>query len=281
MAVLMFAKFVFTVAFLSRAHGLASPKRNLEVTVWGNVLSKETCKALHDAARAMGLGHSVFRTQEPHTLIERALDAILQEMNKPKDCHVEYWSRQEWRHIEAHADVDENLAKREADQSFLYPDRGHVLYLQVGSDVRGPTCLFFNATSGGDLLRRNSVEIVTVPAVCGRLLQFPGNALHAVPRPTDLWLLPFVKGAPQYEPEETWGRSVILFNMWLHNPPSDVPFRASTKCGLSQLNTTLYCNLFELWTHVQVTSPPKTSAGDDGEQASLNAKIWLLGDERR
>ena len=70
--------------------------------------------------------------------------------------------------------------------SFQYPDKGHVLYVQVGTNIRGPACLFANATCGGDLLRRNSVELVTVPALPGRLLQFRGNVLHAVPRPADL-----------------------------------------------------------------------------------------------
>lgn len=70
--------------------------------------------------------------------------------------------------------------------SFQYPDKGHVLYVQVGTNIRGPTCLFANATCRGDLLRQNSVELVTVPALPGRLLQFRGNVLHAVPRPADL-----------------------------------------------------------------------------------------------
>jgi hypothetical protein len=240
----------------------------------------KTCKVLHDVASASGLGHSIFHRHDPHTVIEQALDAILDEMNESKDCHVEYWTRQEWRHIEVHADIDENLAKRKVDQPFSYPDKGHVLYLQVGTDVRGPTCLFSNATRGGDLWRQDYVELVTVPSVSGRLLQFCGNTLHAVPRPADLWLLPFVKGAPQYEPEETWGRSVILFNTWLHNPPSDVPFREIEECE-SEVNAAPYCSSFEEWKPVQVTSHHETSAGEEAEQASLNAKIWLLGDERR
>ena len=53
---------------------------------------------------------------------------------------------------------------------------------------------------------RNHVELVTVPpAVPGRLLRFHGDFLHAVPRPTDLWLLKFMMGAQEYEPEKVWG----------------------------------------------------------------------------
>jgi hypothetical protein len=154
-----------------------------------------------------------------------------------------------------------------------------VLYLQVGTDVRGPTCLFVNATSGGDLLRQQSVELVTVPAVSGCLLQFCGNILHAIPCPSDLWLLPFIKGAPQYNPQETWGWSVILFNTWLLNPPSDVPFSETNECE-SEPNTVLHCNPFEEWKLVQVTSSNETNAGNEAEPKTLNVKIWLLGDER-
>jgi hypothetical protein len=98
-------------------------------------------------------------------------------------------------------DVDENLAKSDSKLPFRYPLRGHVLYLQVGTDVRGPpTCVFTDVHGGGDLVRPESFELSVVPAVPGRLLRFKGDLLHAVPCPTDLWLLPFVKGAPQFEP---------------------------------------------------------------------------------
>ena len=110
------------------------------------------------------------------------------------------YARQEWRSIEAHADVDEFLAKKEDAEgkgtvtSFRYPVNGHVLYLQKGSQVRGPTCVFPDRRSGGELLREgNDVEVFTVPAVPGRLLRFRGDYLHAVPRPTDLWFLKFIE----------------------------------------------------------------------------------------
>lgn len=55
---------------------------------------------------------------------------------------------------------------------------------------------------------------LTVPAKPGRLFRFNGTYLHAVPRPTNFWFLLFVKGAPQYDPPEELGRSVVLFNTW-------------------------------------------------------------------
>ncbi len=124
---------------------------------------------LHVAASKSGLGHKVFsrpiENPEESPIIELALDAILTEMEQesttssstrtevPKQ-YVEYWTRQEFRHIEAHADVDEHLAKEhdasiasgEMESStappYRYPKNGHVLYLKVGSEVLGPTCIF-------------------------------------------------------------------------------------------------------------------------------------------
>mmetsp|Transcript_24550 Transcript_24550/g.28423 ORF Transcript_24550/g.28423 Transcript_24550/m.28423 type:complete len:159 (+) Transcript_24550:255-731(+) len=96
--------------------------------------------------------------------------------NNNRRQYVEYWTRQEWRHIEAHADVDEHRAKEHdsrilpsttvpntnnedddqhhasASASYRYPTKGHVLYLQVGTKVRGPTCVFPNIQTGGELL---------------------------------------------------------------------------------------------------------------------------------
>lgn len=259
------------ILFQGGAHGLASQAK---VNVWDNVLPKETCQVLHEAATESGLGHCVFRRKTPTTRIERALDTVLSQMKEPsQDLYVEYWSRQEWRHIEAHADVDEHLAKQETHLPFRYPDKGHVLYLQVGKDVRGPTCLFTNATSGGDLVECSDTELVTVPAVAGRLLQFSGDMLHAVPRPSDLWLLPFVKGAPQFQPQETWGRSVILFNTWSNEPPSNVPYSDSSDSVCEQ--KFVLCNPAEEWRPVPIQS------SSSNEEERVNAKIWLLGDQHR
>ena len=227
-----------------------------KVDVWNNVIDVEhLAPKLHKESSRIGLGHKVFsrpRAKDSTNAIEQTLDSILTELQDDSK-YVEYWTRQEWRSIHAHADVDEYKAKEEqqsgtiSDDGFRYPRNGHVLYLQVGSQVRGPTCVFPNRRSGGDLLRtvetelssddseescssgasgsttqeEDDVELITVPAVPGRLLRFQGNYLHAVPRPTDLWLLKFVKGSATFEPEEQWGRSVILFNTWSDEPPLD------------------------------------------------------------
>jgi hypothetical protein len=280
-----------------------------------------------------------------HNVIEQTLDAILREI-KSSDIIgggsniVEYWTRQEWRHIEAHADVDENLSKQiDKDSSFTtnknhdnemlckypntykmshghrYPIYGHVLYLQVGTNVRGPTCIVPGQSSGGDLLRStihhvksftdNEEEeggggekvIIVVPAVAGRLLRFDGRDLHTVPRPTELWMLPYVKGSPEYEPEEVWGRSVILFNIWPHpqneDPPLDVPLDKNEFWGweLEDEETTdiqeiqtldAFCNPFDDWDAVPMCPITSSSSSPTSVESEPNhLKLWLLGNERR
>lgn len=306
------------------------------VDVWNNVVDvQHLAPLLHEESRRIGLGHKVFSrpsatvTSNISTnIIERTLDSILTELGDDSK-YVEYWTRLEWRSIQAHADVDEYRAKQEnqsqetRNNDFRYPRNGHVLYLQVGSQVRGPTCVFPNRRSGGDLLRKievgmlcgesedtfidentsfehvessvdnnedNSVELVTVPAVPGRLLRFKGDYLHAVPRPTDLWLLKFVKGSPIFEPEEDWGRSVILFNTWDHEPPLGLPLDEINDEDKHDLHHG--CNKIHQWspaTPLSSSSPSLVSCvgSEEGgnqcehEYDTIPAKIWLLGDNRR
>ena len=70
----------------------------------------------------------------------------------------------------------------------------------------------------------NGVDLITVPAVERRVLRFEGSSLHAVPRTADLWFLSFVRGAPNYTPEEEWGRYVILFRTWTKELSKAIPF---------------------------------------------------------
>jgi hypothetical protein len=251
------------------------------------VLLPSAREFLHSTAKEGGMGHRVFTRplSGSNGEIEVALDNILTKLEDDSK-YVEYWTRQEWRSIEAHADVDELLAKKEdafADAGFRYPRNGHVLYLQVGTEVRGPTCIFPDRVSGGDLVRpdEKSVDLVTVPAVPGRLLRFEGSYLHAVPRPTDLWFLKFVKGGAEYTPEEEWGRSVILFNTWDENPPLDVPLDDTVASDGSVSEKTLITERTQ-WTRAfTLGDNDDVCAEHSGSQERLHAKIWLLGNERR
>jgi hypothetical protein len=185
--------------------------------------------------------------------------------------YIEYWCRQEWRHIEAHADVDEFLAKS-GNPRFRYPTHGHVLYLQIGTQVKGPTCIFENCSSGGDLATRTEVSLVTVPAVEGRLLRFPGDALHAVPRPTDVWLLPFVQGSPDFNPSQ-FERSVVLFNTW-QDPPMGVPQLLGNQHECLSDETSVIPR--KDWIDVPCVEG-SVGTGDTLQRT----KIWLLGDLSR
>jgi len=133
------------------------------------------------------------------------------------------------------------------------------------------------------------VELVTVPAVGGRLLRFEGSSLHAVPRPADLWFLSFVMGAPEYTPEEIWGRSVILFNTWMVDPPKDVPFDQVPADGENVSENEVIVNKRDEWSDVFALLDAKNVDDnvcddiDDQEEdtATSKVKIWLLGNERR
>mmetsp|Transcript_42969 Transcript_42969/g.104014 ORF Transcript_42969/g.104014 Transcript_42969/m.104014 type:complete len:339 (+) Transcript_42969:59-1075(+) len=280
------------------AESLAACRKN-SVSVWDNVLSVDSRDELHKATSQLGSSHH-FLFQRPidpqkSTLIEKTLDSILTEMDD-KSKYVEFWTRQEWRSIEAHADVDEMLAKSEdkegnsMDKPFRFPMNGHVLYLQRGDEVRGPTCVFPGRQSGGDLLTPTKgcdddagVELVTVPAVPGRLLRFQGDYLHAVPRPYDLWFRSFIQGAPSYSPEETWGRSVILFNTWGDHPPLDVKSRSAVADD-EVVSSHPLCEPQSAWIDAYDETEAKadgTCTNADSEIKYVKTKIWLLGNERR
>ena len=85
--------------------------------------------------------------------------------------------------MEAHCDVDEELFER--DGAWSFPTNAHVLYLQVGRAVRGPTCVWEQGDSGE---HEDLGALITVPARAGRLLRFDDCLMHAVPQPVDTWL---------------------------------------------------------------------------------------------
>ena len=180
------------------------------------------------------------------TPIEQALDSFLTayynrertgDDDPNREIVVEYWCRQEHLNLEAHADVDEvsfeRSCKKMNDPKFRYPSIGHVLYLTKPTLGLGPTCVFPpTTTTGRDYNADSSIKdeiasVLTIPAVPGRILRFPGNALHGVPKPADVW---FSRGdgasASEYDDnvDAEWNdeddddddeeRSVILFNTW-------------------------------------------------------------------
>jgi hypothetical protein len=251
------------------------------VHVFDNVITESLRERLVDACRKLHKSsvsdddlyfefplESAQGTEEAHefSFIETVLSDIIHEMirlnrtrlgedsSRPA-YYVEYWTRHVWTHIVPHADMDEgyywrqfnSMGEDEQQQSPIqmrYPEFGHVLYLQVGSEVSGPTTVFTNASSGGDILRNyptvardidaklvdentlaatmpSSHGLIVVPAVPRRLLQFRGDLLHAVPRPADIWLTTSASQrnkallqSRQHDPVSEFGRSVLLFNVY-------------------------------------------------------------------
>jgi len=159
------------------------------------------------------------------TPLEHAIDSALVAMNDTSGRTVEYWARDEHMNIDAHVDIDENALEREEQQrlwgvrlvhpgqgqgddddndsiKLRYPQMAHVLYLEVKKGLVGPTVVFPGKRIGWGLDQQQSdestakaamadvdVDVVTIPAVQGRILRFPGSTMHAVPCPADRWLM--------------------------------------------------------------------------------------------
>ena len=140
------------------------------------------------------------------TVLERSLASILDALDDSSQ-YIEYWWREEWKSIEAHRDVDETLclSRKHAGSPLgvqRCPNNGHVLYVDVEDDVRGPTCVWVEEPPPDDFKLAATAEeadgragpprelqsMVVVPCRAGRLLRFSGEAIHAVPRPSCEWL---------------------------------------------------------------------------------------------
>jgi len=126
---------------------------------------------------------------------------------------------------------------------------------KVQRGLRGPTVIFPGKRIGWEVLEADSrvlhhpptvfelevgVDVDVIPAVPGRVVRFPGSAMHAVPCPADRWLWPLEKELLlrqeedcEEEEEEDYceededdendedeeddyevERSVLLFNTW-------------------------------------------------------------------
>mmetsp|Transcript_1729 Transcript_1729/g.2481 ORF Transcript_1729/g.2481 Transcript_1729/m.2481 type:complete len:435 (-) Transcript_1729:111-1415(-) len=230
---------------------------DMSIHVFDNVFSPYACEELmylsRDHSTRGNDGSSVFvrppHNHRPLTPIEHAIDSFLSSLGDSTQ-KVEYWSRDEYMNIDVHADIDEE--QLEDDNELRCPQMAHVLYLEVKNDLRGPTCIFptkrmgWNSFSGntncdeGENTDETNVDLVTVPAVLGRVLRFPGNAMHSVPRPAHRWLLSKDEERCLREEEMNDGdrelddcyededededeeveRAVLLFNTWADNEPA-------------------------------------------------------------
>jgi hypothetical protein len=192
---------------------------------------------------------------------------------------VEYWWRDEWMNLDMHRDIDEALGVEE--NIFRYPDHGHVLYLQVGEAVEGPTVVFTSDSS----IENKFNNVAIVPAVEGRLLRFNGTLMHAVPRPgwayldaseggsnLEIWTRRRPSTDPD-DPERTvYRRSVLLFNTWSHCVPKDVTSEAPSGC------TTIHSSEIELG---NCKPCDLRSCRDESFSNSIRMRIGLLGNKER
>lgn len=240
----------------------ASSSNKLDVQVYDNVFSPEACDVINDLAIDHSFrstnsdGSSIFNRPPDDgvklTPLELAIDSTLTALNDTSRV-VEYWSREEYLNIDAHADIDEGALEDEGQ--IRCPKKGHVLYLQVDEGVRGPTFVFDKMEGWNRKESEESdegdTEMVTVPCVPGRILRFDGRAMHAVPRPFDRYLLSDKEEKilradeedefydDDYEEDDFFDdnddseddydqyleddddelRSVLLFNTWSDGPP--------------------------------------------------------------
>ncbi|GFH55436.1 hypothetical protein CTEN210_11912 [Chaetoceros tenuissimus] len=172
----------------------ATEKKRSDVQIFDNVFSSKACDMIHELAvehyERTNDGSSTFirppYNTRPLTPIEHAIDSVLTCLNDENQI-VEYWSRSEYMNIDTHADIDEALLENE--DLIKCPEMGHVLYLQVEKGLRGPTTVFPNVGKGWSENNSTTKEMVIVPAVQGRILRFPGSAMHAVPKPADRWTM--------------------------------------------------------------------------------------------
>lgn len=299
-------------------HLKATESDNLSsFNVWDNIFDSSVLNQVDEAAKRGGLSHTLYdRQQESRqsNAVELAIESILTELND-NSRYAEYWWRDEWINLEAHADVDEALAK--AGRGLRYPNTGHVLYLSIGDSVRGPTLLFLNPYQG---------SMVVVPAVESRLLRFTGDIVHAVPRPPlayldeaeggsnhEIWTR--IRRVEGVESEETtvYRRSVLLFNTWTE-PPLDVSLNSNTpiidgtvdvkkssevsksrlinshscrpisnwipqKCFQHNTNTNAKTNQINVKTPGSASASANNDSNDNSEM--IRVKVGLLGDKER
>lgn len=230
-------------------------------SAWDGVLRDAQLGRVRAQARTLAADRHTFSLGSPCNELEATIDQLASQARAgtdtlaPAPLYVEYWARQNWMHLEAHRDCDEFLNGRARERGgrgavLRYPRSGHVLYLDVGPDVRGPTCVFVDRaardvptspcpTATGAAAAEleptalrllpvfSSMEIM--PAVSNRLLRFPGECMHGVPRPFDAYLRGGAAAGEEAATTRGFGeegarmrRQVLLFNVWEGAPPADV-----------------------------------------------------------
>lgn len=317
MHLLIFQIFLFHLAIQCTA--LSSTVPNHSVRVFDHVFSNEACRDLmclckeHSERAAECDGSSIFYRDKgsPLTPLEKAIDSVLTSIGDVSNI-VEYWSREQYINIDAHADIDEK-GLLNGEEKIQCPKQGHILYLSIGKDLRGPTFIFPDKLEGWSTKRETNnknVEMVIVPALQGRLVHFDGRAMHAVPKPVDRWLLSDVDelvlrekendAARRCDDDENLGdfiddddhRHVLLFNTWDYCPAyvdDDPAFRIS-RGGDSSLisrwqrkygkfSEKVICNQFSNWREAAISD--RTEIDRDNIHDTVAMRVNLMGNKKR
>jgi hypothetical protein len=219
---------------------------DLKINIYDNLFDIETCNQLHRLACShsdrIGDDSTLFyrnvesgdHSEQPFSPLESVLNNLLTVvLNDTSTRVVEYWSRQEYLNMDTHCDVDEYILDKQ--KRVRCPEWAHILYLRLQPNVTAPTCIFPMKKGGWESSLREhdnaaaTLDVVVIPAVSGRLVRFPGNLMHSVPKPPHRWFLSKdddITMQEQQQEEETSGstvhcieRSVILFNCWSNTSP--------------------------------------------------------------
>jgi hypothetical protein len=190
--------------------------RRPTLAVHDGVFSAASEAVLASAAECAGVYR---RADGASTAAEHAIESLLRGMGDDESSEVEYWMKESWVEMEAHRDADEEAASVEG--VLRLPSRVLLVYGEVADGLAAPTVLWCGPQSkrvlahdgrgaegtegGGD-----GGRLVLVPAVAGRVLEFEGGLMHAVP-----WCV----GAEDAEASQT--RRVLVINCWSDHAPSE------------------------------------------------------------
>jgi len=300
------------VLLINRCQALCFQAFDRVLTAPARVVLDDACAAVSGA----GTSHRIvdrrcLEAAGPLSTVESFLNSALIELGD-KSPFVEWWWRDEWRHLDMHRDLDEVLAHettaesssmlveaspngRSEDSGLRCPTNGHVLYMDVGPEVNGgPTVLWgTHDASTDDATSLDITSMAVMPAVSGRLLRFAGTTLHSVPRPPLAYLDVDCGGTggvihtrsirqPGDSEYTLRRRSVLLFNTWSTLPEGfgetkTTPTTADD--GGSVVGSVTVCARSD-WVDVAVRNLQE--GADSAETgATARVKVGLLGDRRR
>ena len=182
--------------------------------VFDGVLSP-TCRAELTSPTMYDVGPDVYRRSEGSCSPQEVfIESLLGGLGFESTREVEWWGRSEWKVVEAHRDVDEEAAAARGETRC--PTHSLVVYLDKEPGLRAPTCVWVPDDEAG-----RTSALLTVPAVPGRVLVFPGTLLHAVPCPTLSWLDPERCGGTPPGKGAGGMRRVLVLNLWDDHAPVD------------------------------------------------------------